>query len=374
MNYSQIHMRMLPEQVHAFDMAEAIAKGKDCTVGFMHDLGVTFDEADEGVVEMTKIAEQVFAGDAAEAQTGSSIAAGIQFLRYFAPKAVKVITEKRTIDDMVPRTVAGEWHDEEIVQPVVEELGQLALYSDESDFPLAGFKPSYIKRTIVRFEAGLQTGKLEEMRVAAMKMRVSAQDVKRSAVALVFAQGVNDVGFNGFNNGENGTWGILNEIGLGAYKSVAQGASGSGLWANKTFKEIVKDLNTAAAALRKQSGSNFDANNTPFTLAIAADCVDYLNTVNELGNKSVAEWISGTWKKCRVVSIPQLSGANGGANCFYMLMQSLGGNTVCDNYVAATMRLLGTERRAKGIREDYTNAVAGVLVAQPTGIVRYSGI
>lgn len=374
MNFSQIHMRITPEMNHAFDMSE-VGKGKDCTVGFMHDLGVTFDENDEGVQAMIKIAqESAVAFDAAEAQTGSTIAAGVQFLQHFLPKTIKVITEKRTIDDMVPRTIAGEWHDEEIVQPVVEELGQLAVYTDDADFPLSGFKPSYMKRTIVRFEAGLQTGKLEEMRTAAMKMRVSAQDIKRSATALVFAQGANDVGFYGYNNGENGTWGILNEVGLAEYNSIASGASGSSLWANKTFKEIVRDLNTAAKVLRKQSGSNFDANNDPFTLAIAADCVDYLNTVNELGNQSVAEWIQKTWKKCRVVSIPQLSGCNGGANAFYMLMKSLGGNTVVDNYVASQMRLLGTERRAKGLREDYTNALAGVLVAQPTGIVRFAGI
>ena len=39
-----------------------------------------------------------------------------------------------------------------------------------------------------------------------------------------------------------------------------------------------------------------------------------------------------------------------------------------------TLKLLGMEKRAKGVLEDYTSATAGVLVAQPTGIIRYSGI
>jgi len=376
MDFTQVHMRMRPDQVRAFDMNEAIRKGKDCTVGFMHDLGITFDEADEGVAEMTKIAEGVFAGDAAEAQTGSTISAGIQFLQHFLPKTITVATEKRVIDDLIGRTIAGDWSDEEVVQSIVELVSNIREYSDNGDFTLADFKPSYERRTVLRLESGLMTGKLEEMRVAAMKMRISAYDAKRSALALGFAQTHNDIGFNGYANGDGRTYGILNDDNLFSYETVADNGATtpSTLWANKTFEQIVKDLNTAAAKLRKQSGSNFDANTSSFTLGIAADCMDYLNTMNNLGNKSVAEWIAGTWKKCRIVSVPQYSAAQGGANVFYMIMDSLGGNPVVDQYVQATMRLLGTEKKPKGLLEDYTSATAGVLVSQPCGIVRYSGI
>ena len=373
MEYSQIKMRMRPNQVKAFDLQAALDSGHDVTVGFMNDLGISFDEADEGVAALTKIAQEVAAQDAAEVQTGNTIAAGVQFLQHFLPKTVTVVTQKRVIDDLIGRTIAGEWHDEEIVQPIVEHTGTVTEYSDNADFRLANFNPTFAKRTIVRFEAGLQTGKLEEARIAAMKLRTSAYDAKRAAVGLAFAINTNDIGFNGWNNGSNYTTGILNES-MGAYKNFAAGASNSQTWATKTYVEICRDIRTAVGVLRVQSGENFDPATSAFTIGVANAVVDCLDTQNALGNKSVRQWIKDTYPKSRIVSVPQFSGANGGANVIYFIMDSINGEPVIEQYIPATMRLLGTERRAKGIREDYTNATAGVLAAHAEGIVRYSGV
>ncbi len=368
-------MRMRPDQVKAFDLCEAISKGYDVTMGFMNDLGVSFDEADEGVKALTAIAQQVAAQDAAETQTAGTIAAGVQFLQHFLPKTVTVITEKRVIDDLIGRTIAGEWHDEEIVQPVIEHTGTVTEYSDNSDFRLSNFNPTFAKRTIVRFEGGLQTGKLEEARIAAMKLRTSAYDAKRAAVGLAFAINTNDIGFNGWNNGSNRTYGILNEYGLEGYQNFANATGGSSAaWSGKTYEEICRDIRTAVARLRVNTGDNFDPATSAFTIGVASACVDYLDTQNSLGNKSVRQWIKDTYPKSRIVSVPQFNKANGEANVIYFIMDSINGEPVIEQYIAATMRLLGTEKRAKGIREDYTNAVAGVLAAHPEGIVRYSGI
>ena len=366
MNFSKIHMRMRPDQVKAFDLCEAIKKGNDVTVGFLHDLGVTFDEADETVGKMTEIAKEVFAQDAAE--TAPTIAAGVQFLQHFLSKTIHVITEARVIDKLVGRTIAGEWHDEEIVQPCVEPTGTVTEYSDNADFRLAGFNPTFIKRTIVRFEGGVQTGKLEEARVAAMKLRTSAYDAKRAALALAFAINTNDIGFNGWNNGENSTYGIINDTRLGAWENVAAN------WAQCSFAEICADIRTAVAKLRVKSGDNFDPATDGLTMGVASAVVDCLDTVNELGNTSVRDWVKKTYPKCRIVSVPQFDSVNSGKHGFYLILDSIAGEKCVDQYIAATMRLLGTERRAKGIREDYTNATAGVLVSHGEGVVRYSNI
>lgn len=373
MEYSQIKMRMRPDQVKAFDLCEAISKGHDVTMGFMNDLGISFDEADEGVKALTAIAQDVAAQDAAETQTAGTIAAGVQFLQHFLPKTITVLTQKRVIDDLIGRTIAGEWHDEEIVQPIVEHTGTVTEYSDNADFRLANFNPTFAKRTIVRFEGGLQTGKLEEARIAAMKLRTSAYDAKRAAVGLAFAINTNDIGFYGWNNGNNRTYGILNETGLEAYQNFANGSSGSAAWSGKTYDEICRDIRTAVARLRVNTGDNFDPATDKFTIGVASACVDFLDTQNALGNKSVRQWIKDTYPKSRIVSVPQFNAANGNANVVYFIMDSINGEPVIDQYVAATMRLLGTEKRAKGIREDYTNACAGVLAAHAEGIVRYSG-
>lgn len=210
-----------------------------------------------------------------------------------------------------------------------------------------------------------------------MKLRTSAYDAKRAAVGLAFAINTNDIGFNGWNNGSNRTYGILNEYGLEGYQNFADNGASSGAtaeWSAKTYEQICRDIRTAVAHLRVNTGDNFDPATSAFTIGVASACVDYLDTQNSLGNKSVRQWIKDTYPKSRIVSVPQFTAANGGANVIYFIMDSINGEPVIEQYIAATMRLLGTEKRAKGIREDYTNAVAGVLAAHPEGIVRYSGI
>lgn len=377
--FSEIHFRMLPGQVQAFDMDERIRNNKDVTVGFLKKLGISVDCEDEDEVykAMQGIAHDAVAtGDAAETQIGAEpISTALQFLQHFLNKTITVATEARLLDQWIGRTVAGKWEDEEIIQPVNELTSNIREYSDEADPLLVNYKPGVFKRTIVRFESALMTGKLAEMRTAAMNIRISEYDSKRAAITLGFAINHNDIGLFGYNNGENMTYGMLNDENLPGYITVANGASSDSKWSTKKYLEIVRDLITAAAALRVRSGSLFDAHNDSFTLAVATDAIDYLDNVSEVSqNTSVMDWIRKTWPKCRVIGIPQLSGANGGENVFYMHMDKLNGDYVVDQFVPTTLKLLGMEKRAKGVLEDYTSATAGVLVAQPTGIIRYSGI
>ena len=96
--------------------------------------------------------------------------------------------------------------------------------------------------------------------------------------------------------------------------------------------------------------------------------------MNELGTKSVSQWISDTYPKCRIVAAVQLNEANGGENVMYLHVDSLNGKPVVKQYVQDVLRLVGVEKRAKVSVEDYASATAGVVVTQPLGFVRYSGI
>jgi hypothetical protein len=50
------------------------------------------------------------------------------------------------------------------------------------------------------------------------------------------------------------------------------------------------------------------------------------------------------------------------------------GGLVFDQIVPAKMKSLGVEQKAKSYVEDYTNALAGVMLKRPYAVVRYSGI
>lgn len=308
--------------------------------------------------------------------TTASIATPIQFLQTWLPGFVHTITAARTIDELCGITTVGNWEDEEVVQGVLEPIGNAVPYGDYTNVPLASWNTNFERRSVVRMEKGLLVGKLEEARAA--RMRVSTANEKRGAVSQTLEVQRNLIGFNGYNSGTNRTYGFLNDPALPAYVNVASGTGGLP-WSGKTFLEITADIRTAFATLQTQANGNIKSD-SPMTLAVALAAAAYLSVTNSLGSQSVREWITKTYPNMRIVEVPQLSAANGGANVFYLYAESIQDNASSDNsrvwdqIVPAKFQALGVENRAKGYLEDYTNATAGVLLKRPYGVVRYSGI
>jgi hypothetical protein len=71
--------------------------------------------------------------------------------------------------------------------------------------------------------------------------------------------------------------------------------------------------------------------------------------------------------------------ANGGANVAYLFADSVedggsdGGATFAQ-VVPAKFQALGTEKKAKGYLEDFSNATAGIFTKRPFAVQRLSGI
>ena len=344
-----------------FDKVKSVAMDsfeKTPTTAFLGKLGITMDEADPYVKYIM---------DGMETITEGSPIAASQFLQHWMPTAIEVITQARMADDLFGRTVCGAWEDECIVQPIVEYTGRPGVYGDSTNTPYASFNQTLEDRTIVRFEEALMAGKLEDARTAASNLKKSAHDLKRKAVAKAFAICQNELAFYGFNDGTNKTYGILNDPNLLPYETATVS------WATATYSQLVRELNTMVSTLRTQTGSNIDPQTVKMTLAVASSRIDFLGTTNEHG-ATVEEWLLKKYKGLRVKSVPEFDKAHGGTNVCYLYLNQLDGGPVIEQLVVSTMRLLGVEPKAKGLREVYTNALAGVLVAQPLGVVRTCGI
>lgn len=352
---------LAPNQVRPYAM------DAKTTVNTLDLLGIGFNKS--ALKEM----QSFYAMDADVAGvTTPSVSTPIQFLQHWLPNVVEVVTAAREIDAITGRTVTGRWEDEEIVQRVLERTGQARPYGDHTDIPLSSWNMNFETRDIVRFEDGIQVGVLEELRAGAMN--ISSQAEKRAAAAESLAIELNNVGFFGYNATTNKTYGLLNEPNLPAYVTVA--ATGTGnttTWSTKTYDNICDDIKAAFAALRTKSGNLFKPERDAAVLAIAVADMEYLHTQNAYG-LTVYDYIKKNYPNTRIESAVQLDGANGGANVFYLMAEKINGGRVIDQIVQDVFRLVGTEKRSKVFIEDYSNATAGVLVKQPIGIVRYSGI
>lgn len=308
--------------------------------------------------------------------TQGSITTPVQFLQNWLPGFTFVITAARNIDKLVGIATIGSWEDEEIVQGVMELLGTAIPYGDYNNVPYSSWNANFVKRTVVRFELGMRVGSLESARAA--RIRVSADGMHRESCGLQLEIQRNAVGFYGYNSGNDLTYGFLNDPSLPAYVTVAVGSSTSTQWSKKSFLEITADIRTAVSALRLSSLDQIDPESLNLTLALPTATVDYLTVTSDF-EISVRKWLTDTYPKIRVVSAPELDGANGGANVFYLYADKVNDSSTDDGrtftqVVPAKFMVTGVEKLAKAYVEDYVNATAGVMCKRPWAVVRYSGI
>jgi len=318
--------------------------------------------------------------DATDSLTGTTttgtITTPIQFLQTWLPGFVHVSTAVRKIDELCGIQTIGAWEDEEVVQGIMEVTGLAQPYGDYTNVPYSSWNANFERRTVVRFEEGIEVFALDEAR--ASRMKVNASDSKREGASLALEIARNLVGFYGYNSGSNRTYGILNDPGLGAYATVANGAAASPLWSSKTFLEITADIREATGALVAQSGGLIDPSNDPLTLAIPTNHVTYLSVTSDFG-VSVQDWINKTYKNMRIVAAPEFYQANGGASVFYLYAEKVndgssdGGMTFAQA-VPAKFKMLGAQKKAKSYEEDYSNATSGVFCKRPFAVIRRSGI
>lgn len=299
-----------------------------------------------------------------------------QNLQVWLPGFVQQLTRVRLIDELVGVQTVGSWEDEEIIQGIMEPTAQAELYGDTTNIPLANYKASYERRSIVRFEQGLLVTKLEEARAA--KAGINSAAVKRNAATASLEISRNSIGFYGYNAPDTRVYGYLNDPGLPAYISLPNGASGKPGWADKNFIEITADIRRMVADLIKSGSGRID-NKTPMTFSIPHGHGEFFGVMNELGTASVQDWLNKTYPNIRTIEVPELEKANGGVNAAYLFAESVidesdDDGRVVSQMVPARFQALGSENRAKGYIEDFTNATAGVMFKRPWAVRRYSGL
>lgn len=372
MNASTVHSNIAAGQVRtlAMDAAQVSALSMD-VVADLRRIGIVLPA--RRVADMLRNLD--VAGMAMDDTQGlvttASISNPVQFLQAWLPGLVRVLTAARKADDLMGIMTAGSWEDEEVIQSLLEPTGEAQVYGDSTTVPLASWNLNFERRSVVRFEKGFQVGLLEDARAARVRINTAAE--KRNSAAMALEIRRNSIGFYGFNGGNNRTYGFLNDPSLPAYVNVA-----GGNWATKTFLQITADIRSAVAALESQAQGVIDVTKTPMVLALALSVNQYLSVTSDFGN-SVRQWLRETYPNVRVEAVPELNLANGGANVFYLYADRVedggtdGGQTWAQ-IVPAKFQALGTEKRAKGYLEDFSNATAGVMLKRPFAVVRRSGV
>lgn len=304
---------------------------------------------------------------------GPAVAQGsirLEWLQSWLPGVVRAATQPSTIDEIVGVMTAGEWSDEEVLIRSASPVAKAELYGDHTNIPLASVNTGDDARGVVRFEQGFQVSILEEERQGRAGYDIASE--KRVSAELSLELSRNRVGFYGFAAPNSRTFGLLNDPNLPAY------VSASAPWATATFDQMVADLNAMEGRI-DAAGRGIIKDDMARTLVIPTGFRQYMNKTNSFG-MTVYQWYTQNYPNTRVITSPELLGANGGANVAYMFVDSVPvtGNTATDQtiiqIVPARFRVLGTEQRAKGYIEDFSNATAGVMVLKPWAVQRLTGL
>lgn len=381
-NVTKIHRHLSPVQVKKLQGAlKGVALDSAASVQALSSVGLAVSDF---VIENYA---KAYGLDAAISVPGLNLNPGqansvyAQFLQTWLQGQVHVVTAARKADELMGVTVAGAWEDEELIQEILELVGVAHPYSDFGNIPLSSWNLTYEKRGVVRFEEGFQVGELEGLRTG--RIGIDSASTKRTAAALALEIARNRVAFYGYQTTTvRPVYGYLNDPNLPAFANVPAGASAKTEWSGKTREEIIKDLQTGLATLRKQSSEVVDPTSTPIMLVVASDSIDYLSTPGGTGSatgETALDWLKTNYPNVTVESAVELNGADGGDNVFYMYAQSIAdagtdGGGVIDQIIQTKLRPLGVETGIKVVTEDFTNATSGALCKRPFAVYRASGI
>lgn len=300
------------------------------------------------------------------------------FLRTMLSGTIEQAYEIKKLDELVGKTIAGDWSDKTIGIRTAELVGRAQVYGDLTNVPLSSYMASIEERGVVRFEAGFQVTKLEAERQA--KLGYNAEDYKRRGVIESLKLSSEDVGFYGYNSTTSRIFGFLNDPNLPAYNAAAKKWITSGA-VTATFEEMQLDINKMVGGLDAQSGGRF-SDERLLTLALPQGYRIVMGVTSTTYNSgTLGEWLKATYPNLRIVYVPQLLNAiAAGVNGAYLYFDSVTdtdstfSNATFLQIIPSEYTLLGRRQELKGFVEAATNATAGVICAYPWAVYRTSGI
>ncbi len=299
-----------------------------------------------------------------------------QKLQNWLPGFIFGLTVPQSADEDFGVANFGDWHMATIVRGQKDFRANPKVYSDSSNTNQASWTPSWITRNIVRFEQDLQVGRLEEAQAGEI-MTSSAAD-KRYATMTALDQMRNYVAYYGFMQGENRTFGFLNDPNLPAVKTPPTNAAGNTKLMDYTFNELVSLFQTMSQDIVSQSAGRCNPLTQPVTVTMATSDYQALISVNSLGVRSFRAWADETFTGgIRFLPTWQMNEAVAGDNLMVMRVDDVQGAGTAGTQsllqiVPSQIIAIGVEQKAKGFIEAYSNSTAGMLVQFPFAFARYS--
>lgn len=285
-------------------------------------------------------------------------------LTNLSPDMVKVITRKRTADSLVgPKKKVLDWAQNDVVIPVLEQLGEAQAYSDYGTPSAVGVNPTFVNAGHYRYFTKIQVGALESEQLSLA--RIAAEAEKTAAALEVLAIQDNNISIFGLASVPEGAAypvrGLLNTDTLPAYEAMTTTGT------TATFATIYEDVQSMISEIIVASNGHIDPT-SKFVLAIPSGRSTWLGLVNDFG-RSVLEILKINYPNLEIVLSPELAGAyTGGLDAVYMRAEAAGLGNVADTAVqgfSEFARASAVEVKALVKEQVLSAGTVGAIVYRP---------
>ena len=267
-------------------------------------------------------------------QTPTNVAMPAGLLTNISPNMVEIILKKRTAEVVMGgKQKLLDWHQNDIIVPIVEKAGETAGYEDYGNAPTAGTNATFARRGHYRFSSGVKIGRLQSMQMS--EARVSLEQSNMDAALEALAIKFNKIAFEGWQD------------------------------AALTFP-ITGILNDHT------SGNHLDLN-SPFRLCMANSIFMTMTSINALGTTPVIDALRLSIPNLTVEMIPEFANAYNNTNdVMYIIGENnVGGVNMTGDLGFSELALASnTVAYENYTSQVYSSGSVGAVFYKPYNVVR----
>lgn len=323
-------------------------------------------------VDFDKTAHDLkIARDAAMA-TAPTVGIPAAALTYIDPTVTTILFAKMAATELFDEVRKGDWTDKYMEFPVVEMVGNVSPYDDNSNAGTSDINQEYPVRQNYSFQTMIRYGQREMETGARAGLQVASG--KQKSAAFVIQNAHNQFYLYGVKGKQ--IWGILNDPNLPESETPIS-VDGDSTWETKAAKHpdaianlVFNDISKLVGSVIGRNQGNVNAN-TPMRLAIGSKRYNYLTNPNTFG-RTAMELLKGNYPNLEVIQLPQLDTAEGSK--LYLCVPELAGEKTAENAYAEKMRFFEPIRQSSSYMQKAMGATWGGVVKRPTLVGTMTGI
>lgn len=291
-----------------------------------------------------------------------------EFLFYYDPLVIEILTAPRKAREILPEEKKGDWTTPYEKWRMDEFVGKTQPYDDFANGTTSNVNFEWATREQYVFQTTIQYGDFEVARSGVARIELASS--KQKAAASIIDIDSNKFAMLGIAN--KNIYGIVNDPNLlPAIVASPTGTGGSTLWNDKTTAQIYDDILLLFEELSKQSQGLIDAS-SPLKLCLSPSMNVKLGAATDF-NVSVLDMIRKYFSSISIITVPELGSLPSGETAM-LLAEHVNGQPV--GYIGYSEKFMAGRiiPELSSFSQKFVSTTYGAVILQPFAVAQMTGI